>query len=243
MRPSWPGALARAVHPVRLGICLVGLAASLLLGATVQAVCAGFAFRLNDWWHDPLTEAQDLAWFLFAKGSAAAMVGGVVLVTVLWFVWSLVGGWIARSEFLRQAVTLDAGWADEPSAVTANQFLYRKGKTLLQFMPLVLSIVGFMLLPGVVAGWVNRFFGLGIGALALSVLLPVILIASLAAVLVLAGTLSCFIMPAALAAEGSDIFDVLSRGFSYVLQQPLQFAWWWGIALCLSGLPLAGVLW
>src|SRR5437660_3276647 len=124
MRPSWSGAFVRAVHPARLGICLMALAASLLLAATVQAVCAGFAFRLNDWWHDPATEAQNLAGFLFAKGSAAAMVGGIVLVTVLWFVWSLVGGWIARCEFLRQAVTLDAGLAGEPSAVTASQLLH-----------------------------------------------------------------------------------------------------------------------
>jgi hypothetical protein len=74
-----------------------------------------------------------------------------------------------------------------------------------------------------------------------SIFLPVVLATSLVIVVLLAGIISYGIMPATIAAEGSDVFDALSRGYSYVYQRPLQFLGAWGFSLAISALPLAGV--
>ena len=166
--------------------------------------------------------------------------GGALLAALLSLIWSLIAGWIARAEFLQQRALHEAGSAGDTCATSPNQFLYRQAKPLCRLLPIILVMAGFTLLPGLAAGLINRFPVLG--SLLVSVLLPVPLIASLATVIILAGAFSYWIMPAALAAEGSE-FEALSRGYSYLLQRPYRFAWWWSIALALSGLPVAGILW
>ena len=67
--------------------------------------------------------------------------------------------------------------------------------------------------------------------------LPIVLLFCLFAVFVRLGSPAWFLMPSALAAEGTDSFDALSRGYSYLYQQPLAFALWQGLALAISSLP------
>jgi len=167
-------------------------------------------------------------------------VGGALLAALLSLIWSLIAGWIARAEFLQQRALHEAGSAGDTCATSPNQFLYRQAKPLCRLLPIILVMAGFTLLPGLAAGLINRFPVLG--SLLVSVLLPVPLIACLVTVIILAGAFSHWIMPAALAAEGSE-FEALSRGYSYLLQRPYRFAWWWSLALALSGLPVAGILW
>src|SRR5690242_598475 len=71
--PSWLGAAVRAFHPARWGLCGVGLAASVLLCTTAQAVFAQALPRPQAWWQDPLAELRRLGAELFERGSGTAV--------------------------------------------------------------------------------------------------------------------------------------------------------------------------
>jgi hypothetical protein len=215
----------------------VGLAASLLLSALALAVFERTSLHLEAWLQDPLEQLQSLGQQLFGYGSGTAVFRCFLLTAVLSVVWSFVGGWIARSELLRHRATTD------PVQTTATQFVRGKASSLIMLLLPLLICAGICLVPGLLAGLFNRVLGLGLGAILVSLLFPVVLVSTLAFVLLLIGSLSCGIMPAALAAEGKDSFDAFTRGCSYLYQRPLLFGWWSGICLALSSLPLAGVLW
>jgi hypothetical protein len=81
-----------------------------------------------------------------------------------------------------------------------------------------------------------------IGPLLLAILIPVLLVVALVGTLVLAGISSFIIMPATIAVEGSDSFDALSRGYSYLLARPGAFVGWSAVSLVVGGLPIVAVL-
>jgi hypothetical protein len=80
---------------------------------------------------------------------------------------------------------------------------------------------------GIIAG-VGWTFGILhniplIGPLLIAILIPMLLVFGLMAALVLVGVPSFAIMPATIAVEGSDSFDALARGYSYLLSRPSAF--------------------
>jgi hypothetical protein len=242
--PAWLGAMVRSFSPARWGLCLAGVILSALMAELALSIFAGTAPRLEAWWQDPLAEFYRLADHLVGKGSGTAVWRGCLLAIELSVVWGPVAGWIARAEFLsHRSVSEAEEEAPTASRLSATRFLILRGRTLCFLVLFVLCFACFLLQFGLLAGLFSRIFGWGIGAVLVAVLLPVALASSLMVALVLVGGLSYSIMPACLAAEGSDSFDAISRGYSYLLQRPFRFGWWWGLALAIAASPAAGVFW
>jgi hypothetical protein len=153
--------------------------------------------------------------------------------------WCLIGGWVARHELLARRRGRDdtTEVRVEPSATA---FLVGWWKSLLLCCPSVLLMMLLLLLPVLVAGWVNTWFG-SLGALVVSLLLPVLLVADLALLVVALGAVAWPLMPITVAAECGDPFDALSRSYSYLFQRPIRFLLLTATALGLAGLPV-GVL-
>src|SRR5262249_3913713 len=133
-----------------------------------------------------------------------------------------VGCWIARAELLWQH------GAEEPGAWSATRLVRARARSLIWMLPLVMIMCQLIRVPGWLTALINMVLPWGIGAFLVSLLLLVLVLCSLVLVILHLGVLSFGIMPATLAAEGSDNFDAISRGYSYFFQQPLLFFWWWG---------------
>jgi hypothetical protein len=239
--PCWIGAIGKAFHPMRWGLCLIGLLASLVLITAVQSLFGMAAPPFEAWWQDPLAALSLLGGQFIDWLSRSPFLRGGVLVLALSPVWGLVGGWIARSEFLSHLASSQPAQVPPRSSLSAAQFLPRKAVSLCSLTLYIVIFIYLCLVPGLIAGLINRALPFGIGALLVAVFLPVVMLASLLITTLLVGSLSYPIMPAAMAAEESDVFDALSRGFSYCYQCPLAFPWWEGLSLTISSLPGVGV--
>jgi hypothetical protein len=240
--PSWLMAVARAFHPARWGLCLLASAASLLLGFLVWGVSSTAGWQWQTWWQQPFEEMYHLGEHWFERSPVKALFGCGVLIALLAWLWGLVGGWITRSEFLWHRAAREPDDGEAPLQATPTRFVRARANSLGTPLLLSLLFVSLLFLPSLLFAVVGRL-PLGIGALLLSLLLPVLWLASLAIVLVLLGGLSYGLMPATIAAEGSDHFDALSRAYSYSYQCPLGFAWWEGISLSVASLPFLGARW
>jgi hypothetical protein len=210
---------------------------SFLAGALVLSVFRPAPAGWEAWWEDPLEQLRLLA----RRGSGTVVFRCLVLALPLSVVWGLIGGWIARAELRGRRAGLEPGPTGAGSTVAITRFVYRRAASFSMTLLLVVLFTSFLLLLPLPVGLVNRFFG--IGAILTSLLMPAVLANSLVLVTVLVGLISYGIMPAAIAAEGSDGFDAVSRGYSYLFQRPLAFLWWWGITLAVSAVPVAGVAW
>ncbi len=222
----WPAAVVRALSPVRLLAVALGLAvtqALLLIPLAVQQQPISF-------WQPPWKLVQALV----ARGSGWTVFWGLILGAVLGAVWGLVGGAIAWLEF--------RGQVPDPEAPPVAVFLRRKGSVLSGTVLMVLIFVSFLIVLGWVAAGINALLPWGIGATLLAIILPVLMLLGFAVAICAVGCLALPLMASVPAAEGSDSFEAISRGFSYLFQRPLEFALWWGLAVVLAGLPLAGVL-
>src|SRR5437660_4822515 len=144
---SWLRAVGGALHPARLGLCLVGMGLTVVVGAAAGAVGAGSGFRLTDWWHDPVAEGQNLGGRLLSGGPAGTVVGGALLAALLSLIWSLIEGWIARAEFLQQRALDEAGSTGNAWPISPNQILYRRAKPLCPLLPTILILTRLTLLP------------------------------------------------------------------------------------------------
>jgi hypothetical protein len=239
---SWLAALVRAFHPVRWGLCLAALAVSTLVVGGILDLSGWFPLRPEAWWQRPWEELQRLGDALFQEGVGTGLFRSLMLATVLAVLWNPVAAWVARAELLRQRIPAGPGGGAAPVQTTPTRLVLDRIGALGWLFPMIIFIAGFLLLPGLLAGLINRIFPLGIGALLVSVLLPVVIVFSLVVAVILVGTLSWWIMPAAIAAEGADVFDALSRGYSYFSQGVLRFACWSGLATVLAALPLAAFI-
>jgi hypothetical protein len=130
----------------------------------------------------------------------------------------------------------DGAW--EPDQLSATRFVRRKARSLAAPIGFIVLIAVLPLFMAALAGLINRVLIFGIGGMLISLGLPVFLMLSLMAVLVLVGSLAFFIMPATTAAEGTDVFDAVARGYSYFYQHPFRYAGWEGLALAIASLPL-----
>jgi hypothetical protein len=230
---SWPGAVVRGLSPLRLALCLGGLAVTVVAVALVLAWFEGHR-------PDPLAlvqgpparTGQALA-SLFRHSSAAKhMVRALALGALLLPVWGLVGGWIARAEFQAQRPSAD------PSKSVFG-FARDKALTLMIPGPFIIFLLGCLSLFIWPYSAANVVIPKGIGSTLIAVTLALPYLLCLLVVLTALGAFSFWIMPAAIAAEGSDCWDALSRSYSYLFQRPITFLAWGTLATVVAALPLA----
>jgi hypothetical protein len=154
-------------------------------------------------------------------------------------VWGLAGAWIARAELIRNRGADEPDQLPRPTDPSPSRLVRGKASSLCSVGLILVIFLGCILLPGLILGVISRVPVLG--ALLLLILMPVLLALALVAVVILVGGLSFVIMPATIAAEGSDHFDALARGYSYLMQYPLAFIGWCGLAVAISALPVVAV--
>jgi hypothetical protein len=215
------------------------------LGFTwLSAVVAQSLFRWEPpnwpgWWQQPIECLQALEGEILVGSLGRIILRGGPLLAVNTALWCLIGGWIARHELVARQGTRDST-AEMPVAPSATAFLIGSWKSLLACSPLVLFFLLLLLLPVLFAGWVTTPLG-GMGAVAVSLLLPVMLVADLALLLIALGSVAWPLMPIAIAAECGDQFDAISRSYTYLFQRPARFLLLTAISLCLAGLPVAAL--
>lgn len=157
---------------------------------------------------------QSLCWFL------------IILV-----IWSCIGGMITRIVALR--------FAQDRRETLSRLVVFQRKKCLSYIGAIVLPVVGVFcaLIPVWLLGWLwsliagcfsaTTTFGLIAGSVGGFVHLILVFPFALIAVLIMIGFLLGWpLMIAAISAEGSDAFDAVSRGFSYVYQRPVQFVFY-----------------
>jgi hypothetical protein len=227
---TWSGALFRALSPVRLGLCFLGLLLT-ILAVSLALWIAGDGFQPARWWDAPLEQARHADQVLFLHGSGTALLQLLAQTAARVIIWGLIGGWIAWAELSAQR--------PGTARLSAAEFVRRKGVSLYAPGLMVLLFMGLLLVFLWLAGCTSYLLGWGIGAALVAVALPSLLLVSLLIVLCGVGLLSFSIMPAAVAAEGTDAYEALSRGFSYFYQRPLTYALWWGLTLLIAAAPVA----
>lgn len=236
---SWAAAGLRALHPLRWGLALAGLAATVTVAALFQALFESHAPRFADWFAQPATQVEALGAHLAGRSTLGLAIRLGVVIAVVAGIWSIVGGWIARHELLARhrgqpyatAETIEPG----PTGLVG-----RRLKDLLIGVPTVLGICAALFLPVALAGGLNHLGGPG--AILVAVLLPVVLVADLLLSCVAMGLLAWPLMPVTLAAENSDVFDALSRAYNYAYTHPLRFVLLTATTLAGAAVPTVAVL-
>ncbi len=236
---DWLAGLLRGFLPLRWLLCLVGLVLTGLSAVVALCLFGRAPADLLDWAQQPIEHAQALQEEILGGSLGSIMIRGGLFLALNTALWCLIGGWIARHELVaRRRGCYDT--TDVRVAPGATAFLAGWWKSLLKCCPCVVIMVLVLLLPVLLAGWMCAALG-GVGAVVVSLLLPVVLAADLVLLVVALGAVAWPLMPVTLAAECSDEFDALSRGYSYSFQRPVRFLLLTAIALVLAGLPL-GVL-
>jgi hypothetical protein len=229
----------RGFHLLRYLLCLVGLS---LTGLSAVVALSLFDWRPPDlpgWWQQPIDHAQALRIEIWGGSLGRIIVRGGPLLALNTVLWCLIGGWVARHEAVaRLRSRYDTAEARvEPSATA---FLVGWQRSLVACYLIVLFVALLLLQPVVLAAWVSTWLG-SLGALVVSLLLPIVLVADLALLFVGLGAVAWPLMPITLAFECSDSFDALSRSHSYLFQRPVLFLLFTAPALALAGLPLGGL--
>ncbi len=144
----------------------------------------------------------------------------------LWatIVWGIFGGAIARIG------VVEAGTIEQVGLLTSMKFALKRAYPLIASPIAPLLIVAFFALPGIVLGGISRLGGVGetiSGSLGFIPLLAAIPIT----VVLLALATTWPLMHLTVVAEGEDIFDALSRSFSYLSQRTARY----GFLILLAG--------
>lgn len=178
---------------------------------------------LHHWW-----QAQCQAWdTIYEKTSVFVYVPYSILFLLAFVgIWAYFGGAISRAaayEIAKDGERLELR--------RASGFARKKYASLL-WAPLICAL-GFLFFAGC-----NFFFGLlaklldwipviGFGAPAVAILLPLALLSGFIMVLITVGTSASLpLFAPAVAAEGTDSFDAVSRGFSYIYTRPWHYLWY-----------------
>lgn len=236
---DWLAGLFRGLHPVRWLLCLVGLIVTGLSLVVALALFQGGPLNWPGWRQQPIERLQALQSEILDGSLGRIILRGSLLLALNTALWCFIGGWIARHELVARRHAQD-DTAEGRAIPGVMPFLVGCWKSLLRCCLVVLILALLMIQPVLVAGWVNTFLG-GLGAVAVSLLLPVVLVADLVFFLIALGSVGWPLMPIAIAAECGDSFDAVSRGYSYVFQHPVRFLLLTAISLCLAGLPVAAV--
>jgi hypothetical protein len=234
---DWLAGLFRGLHPVRWLLCLGGLVLTGLSVVVAQALFEGGPPNWPGWWQQPIERLQALQSEILGGSLGRSILRGGPILALNTALWCLIGGWIARHELVARRRAQD-DTAEERVKPSVMPFLVGCWKSLLVCCPVVLFLALLLLLPVLFAGWANSGLG-SLGALVVSLLLPVVLVADLALLLIALGSVGWPLMPVAIAAECRDLFDALSRSYSYLYQRPIRFLLLTALSLGVAGLPVA----
>ncbi|MBI2930433.1 MAG: hypothetical protein HYY16_02180 [Planctomycetes bacterium] len=189
------------------------------------AVQRPMSFALHDIWN---TIVQ--AWKVLYVGTADHPAHWTIFVpyTILFLVavfaiWAYLGGAIARIAAYEIA-------KDGERIETARAERFGRKKFWSFFMSPWICAIGFLFFAfcNFAGGIVGRALDFGyVGAPIVAILLPLALVAGFIMALILLGTLAGFpLFGPAIATEGTDAFDAVSRGFSYVYSRPWHYLWY-----------------
>lgn len=162
---------------------------------------------------------------------------GLLAAAGLWlaFVWARIGGAIAR------IAAVEVAKDERLSAGEGLAFAKRHFGGFFWSPVAVAAIVAVLLGCNALAGLVGAIPYLG--DLLLTLLLPLVFVATLTALfLAVGGAVGWPLMSPALAAEGTDAFDAVSRAMSYVYGRPFRVIVYAGVAK-LYGLVCCAVVW
>ena len=195
------------------------------------------------------------AWHVIYASKGSTYVPYTIAFVLLFLgIWSYFGGAIARIA----AYEIDK----EGERIETRKALQFARKKFWSFFwaPLICAI-GFLFFAmcnyvgGAVGGVLDYAW---VGAPVVAILLPLALLSGFIMTLIAVGTVTGFpLFAPAVAAEGTDSFDAVSRGFSYVYSRPWHFTWYqlvsWGygyvciffvilfaITMCYLGIAMGG---
>ena len=143
----------------------------------------------------------------------------------IWFaivlaIWACIGGMITRIVALRFAQDRRESW---------SQLLgFMRKKWLSYIGAMILPLVGifFMMLPLWLLGWIWQSLFASVCTVDFVHLVLAFPFALVAVLITIGFVFGWPLMFAAISAEGSDAFDAVSRGYSYVYQRPIQFVFY-----------------
>ncbi len=138
-------------------------------------------------------------------------------------IWSYFGGAIARIAAYEIA-------KDGERIETRKALLFSRKKFWSFFWAPLICVIGllFFAMCNYVGGFVGKLLDfLWVGAPIVAILLPLALLSGFIMTLIMVGTVTgAPLFAPAVAAEGTDSFDAVSRGFSYVYSRPWHYLWY-----------------
>jgi hypothetical protein len=234
-RVCWSAAMFRAAHPARCALCLLGLSLSIAVVSVALRILGGGPGSVDDWLKHPGKTVQEVGQdWLDHGGPGSVLWRGLLLLAGLSVIWGPAGAWIARAEALRQRDALEA------VRTTPSRLVRFRIAALCGVLPMIVCMIGIIAGVGCTFG-ILQHIPL-VGPLLIAILIPMLLVVGLVIAIILVGIPSFVIMPATIAVEGSDSFDALSRGYSYLLTRPAAFVGWSAVSLVVGGLPGVAVL-
>jgi hypothetical protein len=150
----------------------------------------------------------------------------VVMVLLFVAVWSYFGGAIARIAAYEIA-------RDGERIETRKALQFSRKKFWSFFWAPLICAIGFLFFAfcnfagGLVGGVLDLVKAFEVGSILVALLLPLALLSGFIMTLIAVGTLAgAPLFCPAVAAEGTDSFDAVSRGFSYVYSRPWHYVWY-----------------
>jgi hypothetical protein len=222
-----------ALHLPKLLFSAVGLLLSIV---SVGALTYVFGLNINAYenvWQriHPLTDSV-YSLFLYAfqipvVASAKLIRDGTTLNVLLWgtlsvlillVIWTFIGTAISRIAAVE--ITRD----ERIEGREALSFAWdRLGSSIMSF---VLPVIGFAFF-GIVISLVSLLINVPVLNILVMLFLPLALIGGFVMALIAVGTVGGFsLFVPSIAVEGTDSFDAISRGFSYVLSRVWHFVWY-----------------
>lgn len=174
-------------------------------------------------------EAQ---WFVYVPH-------GLLFSILLVAIWSYFGGAISRIAAYEIA-------KDGERLETARALKFSRKKFWAFFMAPVICVIGFLFFAfcNAAGGFIGRLLDFGwVGSPLVALFLPLALLSGFIMALIVVGSLggSPLFMPA-VATEGTDAFDAVSRGFSYVYARPWHYLWYQLVQLVYGTISITFVL-
>jgi hypothetical protein len=205
-----------------------------LCGIVVTIVlCGGMTIALGNWLNPPAVQppsdlvlhnwwrTQCEAWHVIYQGKPlVALAYSVAFVLLFVAIWSYFGGAIARIAAYEVA-------KDGERIETRKALEFSRKKFWSFFWAPLICAIGFLFFAfcNYVGGLVGRVLDfIWIGAPLVALLLPLAILSGFIMTLIVIGTFAGLpLFTPAVAAEGTDSFDAVSRGFSYVYSRPWQY--------------------
>lgn len=217
-----------ALHLSKMFLAFVGLALTgLLIYASVMVstwIKPGAVLSPASWTPHEMWNALLRSWHVIFQGHWMAWITySVIFGGLLLGVWSLIGGAIARIAAFE--IARDGERIETKRALA---FARKKFWALFGSFLLCAGFFLFFFLCNALGGALGKLFDWAfIGGPLVALFLPLALLSGFIMLLILiAGSVGWPLFFPAVAAEGTDSFDAVSRGFSYVYSCPWHYAWY-----------------